>query len=145
MKMRAKPLATGPRWGKITGGLYLWVAGNWGAGQSEQLVMALLLLFFALMLASILMYFAENQAQPEYFSSIPATMWWALETLTTVGYGDVYPITVLGKLMASAVAILGIAVFALPTAILGSGFFEEFEQRRRGRDTCPHCGKEISP
>jgi voltage-gated potassium channel len=111
--------------------------------KKRQLVMALLLLSLAVILASAFMYFAENQAQPEEFSSIPATMWWAVETLTTVGYGDVCPVTPVGKLMAAVLAILGIAVFALPTAILGAGFVEEFAQSNRLSQTCPHCGGSI--
>ena len=113
------------------------------AKKREQLVVALLLLSLAVILASAFMYFAENQAQPEEFSSIPATMWWAVETLTTVGYGDVCPVTPVGKLMAAVLAILGIAVFALPTAILGAGFVEEFAQHNNLRRTCPHCGAGI--
>jgi voltage-gated potassium channel len=111
--------------------------------KKEELAVAFMLLVLAVVFASALMYFAENQAQPDDFSSIPATMWWAIETLTTVGYGDVYPVTVVGKLMAAVLAVLGIAVFALPTAILGAGFIEEFQQRHRRHQNCPHCGKDI--
>jgi voltage-gated potassium channel len=68
-------------------------------------------------------------------------MWWSIATLSTVGYGDMYPVTALGKLLASVIAILGIGLFALPTAILGSGFVEEIS--RKGPDKCPHCGKEL--
>lgn len=67
-------------------------------------------------------YFAEKDAQPEVFSSIPASMWWAVATLTTVGYGDAYPITIAGKIIGSIIAILGIAAIALPTAILSEAF-----------------------
>ena len=68
------------------------------------------------------MFYAEHEAQPEVFSSIPASMWWAVATLTTVGNGDVYPITVLGKIMASIIALLGIATIAVPTGIITSSF-----------------------
>jgi voltage-gated potassium channel len=85
------------------------------------------------------MYYAEGAVQPGTFSSIPATMWWAIATLTTVGYGDVYPVTAVGRVLGAGVAVLGIGLFALPTAILGSGFVEELE-RRAGRRACPHCG-----
>ena len=68
------------------------------------------------------MFLAEHEAQPEVFSSIPATMWWAVATLTTVGYGDIYPITTVGKLLGSIIAILGIAAIAIPTGILASAF-----------------------
>jgi voltage-gated potassium channel len=69
-------------------------------------------------------------------------MWWAVATLTTIGYGDVYPVTVVGKFMASIIAVLGIGMFALPTGILGSGFMEELEKSKKPRK-CPHCGREL--
>jgi Ion channel. len=83
-----------------------------------------------LVIASSLMYFCENNAQPDKFTDIPTTMCWAIATLTTVGYGDVYPITAIGKTIASVVAVLGIGFFALPTGILGSGFIEEFQKSK---------------
>lgn len=89
------------------------------------------------------MYFVENEAQPEQFSSIPATMWWGVTTLTTVGYGDVHPVTPLGKLLAAVIAILGIGVFALPTGILAVSFVEEMRGRPERPAVCPHCGKEL--
>ncbi len=113
------------------------------AEKREELTVALLLLGMTLIFSSVLMYFAEGEAQPQYFSSIPAAMWWAVMTLTTVGYGDIRPITTFGKIVASVIAVLGIGVFALPTAILGSGFLAQLEQRHRGRK-CPHCGKDLS-
>jgi len=113
------------------------------ASKKEQLVSAVFVLLLLLIIAASMMYFAEKRVQPEAFSSIPASMWWAVATLTTVGYGDIYPITRLGKVMASVIAILGIGMFALPTGILGAGFVEEIERSRRKRVKCPHCGKEI--
>ncbi|CAN5760718.1 hypothetical protein BH20GEM3_BH20GEM3_01090 [soil metagenome] len=110
--------------------------------KREELVMTTFILAFLLLLASSLMYYAESHVQPEAFSSIPASMWWAVATLTTVGYGDVYPITPLGRLLGAGVAIVGIGLFALPTAILGSGFVEEMA-RRRERPHCPHCGEKL--
>jgi len=91
------------------------------------------------------MYMAENDRQPEAFSSIPATMWWGIMTLTTVGYGDVYPVTVLGKLTAAVIAVVGIGLFALPAGIVGSAFVELREQQKAVRQgACPHCGKPLS-
>lgn len=118
------------------------VMGNVISSKREELVVTTFVLFLLLVLASSLMYFAENAAQPEVFSSIPASMWWAVSTVTTVGYGDVYPVTGAGRLVASGAAILGIGLFALPTAILGSGFIEEVQRRKQPR-VCPHCGKEV--
>ena len=73
----------------------------------------------------------ENEAQPQAFSSIPQTMWWAVSALTTVGYGDVYPITVAGKILGSFIALLGIGLFALPAGIISSGFMQEINQQAR--------------
>jgi voltage-gated potassium channel len=111
--------------------------------KKEELVITTCIVALLLLMASSLMYFTEHSAQPEVFSSIPATMWWAIATLTTVGYGDVFPITPLGRLLGSAVAILGIGLFALPTAILGSGFVDEIAKTREPPH-CPHCGRAIS-
>jgi voltage-gated potassium channel len=77
------------------------------------------------------MYYAENEAQPEAFTSIPAAMWWGVVTLTTVGYGDVYPVTPLGKLFGAALAFIGIGLFALPAGIIASGFSEEIQKRKQ--------------
>lgn len=96
-----------------------------------------------LLIASSLMYYAENEAQPDQFASIPAAMWWGVETLTTVGYGDVIPTTRIGKALGSAIALLGIGLFALPAGILGSGFVEELQRRRQRDVPCPHCGRSI--
>lgn len=74
--------------------------------------------------ASHLMYFLEKDAQPETFSSVPATLWWAVITLTTVGYGDVYPITPAGKLLGAIIAVIGVGLVALPASILASGYLE---------------------
>ncbi|MBN1512733.1 MAG: ion transporter [Phycisphaerae bacterium] len=112
------------------------------AARKEQLLSTVFILLILLVISSCLMYYGEHEAQPQSFSSIPAAMWWAVATLTTVGYGDVCPITPIGKLMASVIAVLGIGMFALPTGILGAGFVEEINSRKRVK-RCPHCGNEI--
>jgi len=111
--------------------------------KREELSVTLLALLVLLIVASVLMYHAEREAQPGAFASVPAAMWWAVATLTTVGYGDVYPVTALGRLLGAVIAVLGIGMFALPAGILGGGFMEEVSARRRGAVVCPHCGKEI--
>ena len=88
-----------------------------------------------LLMASSLMFFAENEAQPDKFANIPQAMWWSIITLTTVGYGDVFPVTAGGRLLAGVIAILGIGLFALPAGILGSGFMDEMNMRGQG----PHA------
>lgn len=90
------------------------------------------------------MYYVENKAQPENFSSIPETMWWGIATLTTVGYGDMYPVTGLGHFLGGIIAIIGIGLFALPAGILASGFSEEFSRNKFNSNTCPTCGREMA-
>ncbi len=110
--------------------------------KGRDLASALFILVVLLILASSLMYFAEHDAQPEAFGSISAAMWWGASALSTVGYGDVIPVTTPGKIIAGALAILGIGLFALPAGILASGYVEEV-QAIRGKPTCPHCGKPL--
>lgn len=110
--------------------------------KKEELVLTSTLMGLLLIVSSSLLYYCENGVQPDAFSSIPATMWWSVATLTTVGYGDMYPVTLLGKFFASIIAVLGIGMFALPTGIIGAGFVEAI-QKKKGRHVCPHCGKEL--
>ncbi|MFI4854176.1 MAG: ion transporter [Phycisphaerales bacterium JB065] len=96
----------------------------------QDIAVVMVGLAMLLCIASSLMYYAEHDAQPEQFSSIPATMWWAVATLTTVGYGDVYPVTTLGKLLSAVLAILGIGFVALPTGILSAAYLDELRAQR---------------
>ena len=101
------------------------------------------------------MFHLEHEAQPDQFSSIPATMWWGIVTLTTIGYGDMAPITVEGRMLGALVAILGIGMFALPAGLLGGAFLEELgKARRQAREQrkgdarakgsrCPHCDEPL--
>jgi voltage-gated potassium channel len=92
------------------------------------------------------MYFIENEGQPNKFSSIPQTMWWTVSTLTTVGYGDMIPITPLGQFFGGIISIIGIAFFALPAGILASGFSQELRiQYSSEKIVCPDCGHHFSP
>ncbi len=110
--------------------------------RAEALLVSLAFVLTLVLIAGSLMYFAEHGAQPQRFSSIPASMWWAVETLSTVGYGDFTPVTAAGRLLAGGVALLGIGLFAIPTGILGAAFLED-QQRHGVRRKCPHCGEEI--
>lgn len=117
-----------------------------GAVLSEKksmLLITVFVVFILLIISSSLLYFIENPHQPEAFSSIPASMWWGVETLTTVGYGDVVPLTGWGKLVGSMIALFGVGLFALPAGILAQGFTEEISKREKGY-CCPHCGKDLS-
>jgi voltage-gated potassium channel len=111
--------------------------------KKEQLSVAVFVVAIMLVVASSAMYYLEHDAQPKTFSSIPAAMWWGVVTLTTVGYGDIYPVTTLGKVIGAMIALLGVGLFALPAGILASGFAEELQSHRVERKACPHCGKEI--
>ncbi len=96
----------------------------------RELVVTFCASLFFLYLSAVLLYFVESEAQPEAFGSIPRAIWWAVATLTTVGYGDVYPITPLGKLCAGIIALIGIAIVALPAGILAGSFIEGFKARK---------------
>jgi voltage-gated potassium channel len=82
-----------------------------------------------LYIAAMMLYFIEGEEKPEAFGSIARAMWWAVVTLTTVGYGDVYPETMWGRVAAGLVAIAGVGIVAMPTGILASAFAEEFRER----------------
>lgn len=101
--------------------------------------------FLILLFASFLMYHVEGAQQPDQFPNIVAAFWWAVATLTTVGYGDVYPITGLGKMISGLIAIMGIGLVALPTGLISAGFISKIEDKRLHdkRTICPHCNKEI--
>jgi len=104
--------------------------------EKDKLLMTFFIVGIMLLLASSIMYAVENAVQPDAFPNILATLWWAVVTLTTVGYGDVYPLTVLGKLLSGVISILGIILIALPSGIITSGFVNEYEDekmKRRGR------------
>jgi voltage-gated potassium channel len=117
--------------------------------KKAELVLTSFLMGLLLIISASVMYYCENSRQPEAFSSIPAAIWWAVATLTTVGYGDVYPVTCIGKVCASLIALLGICMLALPTGILGAGFVEQFHKEKLGKTrtgktrTCPHCGGKV--
>jgi voltage-gated potassium channel len=98
--------------------------------NARQALLSVLLGFgILLLLAASLAYLLERSAQPEVFGSIPAALWWAIVTMTTTGYGDVVPRTVLGRVLAGLVMISGIAVIALWAGILATGYFEEVRRR----------------
>lgn len=92
------------------------------AEKKSELIASLMLSLAAMLISATLLYFAEGRAQPEVFGSIPRALWWAVVTLTTIGYGDAYPITPLGKVLASISAIIGVGLIAAPTGILAAGF-----------------------
>lgn len=109
--------------------------------RKEQLVLSIIFILFILVIISTTMFYVEHEAQPDKFTSIPATMWWGIATLTTVGYGDMVPITAWGRILGGLFAITGVGLLALPAGILSSGFFEMMHRPRTRK--CPHCGEEF--
>ncbi len=117
--------------------------------KQEELIIASSLGLGLLIFWSSFMYFLEHEAQPEAFASIPHAMWWGVATLTTVGYGDITPITPLGKFCGALTAISCVGLFALPAGIIASGFTQAINQVNEEEGTklatCPHCGKSLNP
>ncbi|MCS7015085.1 MAG: ion transporter [Gemmatales bacterium] len=110
----------------------------------EELVVTLGLMFLLILISATLVYLAEHHVQPDKFPDIPSAMWWSVITLTTVGYGDVYPVTPLGRFFAALSAIFGVGMVALPTGILGASFLEELRASRQAQGKkCPHCGQPL--
>ena len=122
----------------------LHVIGEVISESASQLIMSIVICFFVMLFASIIMYTVENPVQPEQFPNIIASLWWAICTLTTVGYGDVYPITAIGKLFASIISLVGIGIIAIPTGIISAGFTSLISKRNsEEKHYCPYCGHKI--
>ena len=116
--------------------------------KASQLVSSVLVVVLLMIIASVLMYSIESSVQPEAFPNAIETMWWSVATLTTVGYGDVYPITAAGKVLATVIAFLGIGMVAVPTGIITAGFTElvnrnNNEGNEDKKKFCPYCGHKI--
>lgn len=113
--------------------------------KKTDFIVSFLLVVVLLIFSSSGMYFFEHNAQPERFKSIPDAMWWGVATLTTVGYGDMYPITVMGKVFGALIAMLGIGMFAVPAGIFATGLLGSLQSNEQQKETCcPHCGKSIN-
>ena len=82
---------------------------------------------------AVIVYDLETRAQPEVFNNILSSLWWSMATITTIGYGDMYPITTMGKVMGSVMSVVGVFIVAVPVAILTSGFIEVSNRTRSGR------------
>ena len=109
----------------------------------EEIIVLLLYTVIILVILSFVIFQIEHEAQPEVFSNVFQTMWWGIATLTTVGYGDMYPITAAGKFITSVITILGIAFIAIPGSLFASEFISEIsEKKKRNREeekVCPKC------
>lgn len=112
--------------------------------KKEELILSFSFILFLLLIISSLVFYIENPAQPDVYKSIPDSLWWGVNAMTTVGYGDMHPITPVGKLFGGILAIAGVAFFALPTGILASGFAEHIRIEKNDKViTCPHCKKDV--
>lgn len=115
--------------------------------KKNQLISSIFVVMLLMIIASVLMYNVEHDAQPEAFSNAFSALWWAVATLTTVGYGDIFPITVFGKILSAIIAILGIDLVAVPTGIISAGFMESIESEKNDdseeKNYCPYCGKKL--
>lgn len=123
--------------------------------KRSELSISLFVTFILLLISSSVMYNLEHEAQPDKFPDIISTFWWAIATLTTVGYGDVFPVTPLGKFFGGIIALLGIGMVALPTGIISAAFIEGLEEEKKkaeeekraqnpaGHNYCPCCGQAL--
>jgi len=111
-------------------------------GKRYELLISVATVIVVLVLASCTMYLLEHREKGTLFTSVPASMWWGMITITTIGYGDMVPMTAAGRAVGMVVAFSGVLVLALPVAILGAGFVEEVERRRRAE---PVEGSAVAP
>ena len=122
--------------------------------KGAQLIASMFIVSLLMLIAAVLMYNIENAAQPNVFHNAFDALWWAIATLTTIGYGDIYPITIGGKILSSVIAILGIGLVAVPTGIISAGFMETIESPEEKENPsanedhtekcyCPYCGKRL--
>ena len=100
--------------------------------KRNQIFSSLFLILVLLLASSLSMYAAEHEAQPESFKNAFSGIWWGMSTLLTVGYGDIYPVTVMGKAMAIVIAFLGVGAVAIPTGIISAGFVEQYTEMMNG-------------
>lgn len=96
--------------------------------KKMQLISSVVLILMIMLSASMLMYGVEHEAQPEIFENALSGFWWSMATIFTIGYGDIYPVTSLGKLLALIISFLGVGIIAIPTGIISAGFVEQFQQ-----------------
>jgi len=108
--------------------------GNVLKRKAAQLISSMFVVTILMVMASILMYAIENEAQPDVFENALSGLWWAVATLTTVGYGDIYPVTIAGKILGAVIALLGIGFVAVPTGIISAGFMEDISREKDNTD-----------
>ena len=99
--------------------------------KKKEIFFSIAITIFIIFISSILLYLVEGNNQPEAFGSIIRSFWWATITLTTIGYGDVYPITILGKIATILISISGIGIIAIPTGIIAGAFSQSMSKKRK--------------
>ncbi len=97
--------------------------------KRNQIISSLFIVLILMLASGMCMYSVEHNAQPEVFDNVFSSIWWSVSTLLTVGYGDIYPITTLGKIMAIVIAYLGVGAVAIPTGIISAGFVEQYQKK----------------
>lgn len=113
--------------------------------KANQLLSSMFIVTMLMIISSVLIYNVENGAQPDKFQNAFSGMWWSLATLTTIGYGDIYPITFIGRILGGIIALLGIGLVAVPTGIISAGFIEHIESKKecKPKSFCPYCGEKV--
>ena len=101
--------------------------------KRNQIISSVFIIMVLIMASSLCMYSAEHEVQPGVFNNAFSGIWWSISTILTVGYGDIYPVTILGKIMAIIISFLGVGVVAIPTGIISAGFVEQYTQMQRVR------------
>ena len=98
--------------------------------KKNQILSSLFIIFIVIMASSLLMYNVENKVQPESFENAFSGLWWSVSTILTIGYGDIYPVTILGKILGVLISFLGVFAVALPTGIISAGFVEQYQEMK---------------
>ena len=123
--------------------------------KKNQLLSSVFIVLVLMIASSLLMYNIEHKAQPDVFQNAFSGFWWSVSTLLTVGYGDIYPVTIIGKLCGIVITFLGVGMVAIPTGILSAGFVEQVsiiqKQETAKKNTsksltrkyCPYCGEKL--
>ena len=97
--------------------------------KRNQIISSVFIVMILMLASSLCMYSVEHEAQPEVFKNAFSGIWWSMSTLLTVGYGDIYPVTTLGRVMAICIAYLGVGAVAIPTGIISAGFVEQYQRK----------------
>lgn len=111
--------------------------------KKEELLITFMLSLLLMFFGSIVIYIAEHEAQPDKFTNLFSSMWFTAINLFTIGYGEMVPVTPLGKITSAVVSVLGITLFLLPVSVIGSGFIDEIQERNPHYDDCPNCNTKI--